>query len=493
MCGVIGVQSIGGLEGQNQDEFLLSDYVARGLHALQHRGQDACGIISFKKSKNKFYTRKKMGPVSSLFEDSTNDNIESDVMIGHNRYVTVSRNCIEDVQPFLSSYPYGLAIAHNGNISNYFDLYDESESPKISSNDAEIILNQLNIDLGSRSYKLKTIDATDLFKAVSKVMEVTVGSYSVVGILSSIGMFAFRDPLGIRPLSFGKKIDPLTGREVYAFVSEDKALNAMGLEKIRDVGPGECVLVDFNGKITWKKIIVNDFPKHCMFEWVYFASPDTILENSAVYDVRIELGVILAKKIKKLIDLKKIPTPDLITSVPETSRIPAIALSKELDIPYEEVIIKSIYSPRSFITGGNSARKKIIQDKLTPIKHRIQNKNVLIIDDSIVRGNTILNISEKILKCNTKNITIGSICPKIIHPCFYGVDFNSYDQLIAHNKNDEQIADYLKVDNVIYNDIEGLNEVLEKGLTCRACLDGFYPTSTKHFDSFVEKRQEVYI
>jgi amidophosphoribosyltransferase len=322
----------------------------------------------------------------------------------------------------------------------------------------------------------------DVCSAVGSVFKQASGSYSIVTMIADHGLVAYRDPFGIRPLVWGRK--PAGDGESFMIASESVALAFLGYEQIQDLRPGEVLFIDLKGNVH-SKVLDHRGPRHCMFEWVYFASPESVIDGVPVYGARINLGKSLARLLKSQIKERGIQA-DIVVPVPETSRIAAIALSEELGIPYREVLIKNRYIKRTFILDSQEKRQKAVNLKLSPVRSEIQGKRVLLVDDSIVRGTTSRKIVELVRQAGAKAVYFVSTCPPIKHPCYYGIDFPIESELIASGRDNAKIEKELGVDAVIYQDLEGLKRSIQDASEashastrfepCMACLDGKYLT-----------------
>ena len=362
----------------------------------------------------------------------------------------------------------------------------------------EVLLNILADELSHQSNHGSggelNFNIDQLEKAIRSVFEMARGGYAVVGSISQGGLYAFRDPKGLRPLVLGKR--KLTALEksmntyqhefAYCFASESNALNFLGYEEIRDVAPGEFIFIDFEGNLHQRNIFKKT-PTTCMFEWVYFANPESTIDDVNVYNARLSMGEQLGIKIRDLID-KGIIDPDVIVPVPETSRISSISLSEKCGVPYRELLIKNRYIQRSFILNNQKSRDNAVKLKLSPIAHEIKGKNILLVDDSIVRGTTCRRIIEMVRAAGANKIYFASACPPILNPCYYGIDFPSSEELLAHNKTITEIEEHLGADKVIYLDIPDLKKSINKENLCTACLDGKYPVDISGAEFFKEGR-----
>lgn len=462
MCGVVGLT---GSKEASTEAFLA-------LTTLQHRGQDAAGILSCDSSG--FHHVKNIGLVENVFTRENMAVLSGELALGHARYSTVGRGDISDVQPLVLSYPFGIAMVHNGNIVNVPELAKKlktkSKRSLLTQSDTEVILNLFADELAKSPAATgeRDLEFKDICQAVDSLHRQLNGSYSIVAAIADYGLVAFRDTHGLRPLVLGKRDG------AYIVASESVALSFLGYEIVRDLHPGEVIYIDPKGELHSAVLGVNQPSRHCMFEWVYFASPESIIDGVPVYGSRIQLGKQLAKQLKKRIEAGEIK-PDLIVPVPETSRIASIALAEDLGIPYREVLIKNRYIKRTFILDSQEKRQKAVNLKLSPVKSEIAGKAVLLVDDSIVRGTTSKKIIELVRRAGASKVYFVSTCPPIQHPCFYGIDFPSSGELIAHGRSPAEIQEYLGADAVIYQELDGLVESVGSH-PCTACLTGKYPT-----------------
>jgi amidophosphoribosyltransferase len=470
MCGVI---AISGTVSSAYEVFF-------GLMNLQHRGQDGAGILAVDSSKkDRFHMQKGSGLIETVFSERSFQNLHGTAALGHTRYATVGRNDPNMLQPFLD-FEAGLALAHNGNIVNYYDLRSELKTEgegKVSClSDSELMLRVIINALAGRK---KT--AANIFDAVGIAAKKLVGSYSVACVTEAGDIFGFRDPNGIRPLVFGeKRLDD--GQVEFGFASETVALEFLGFEKISEVGAGEVVFVSHDGKVERKLVATVDF-NPCMFEWVYFARVESEISNISVYNARFQLGLLLAQQIKDLgIEA------DVVIPVPETSRIAGGAVAEALDLPFRELLIKNRYVNRTFILDDQHSRQEAIRRKLFPIAAEMKGKRCLIVDDSIVRGNTAMQIVKLVKQAGAKEVILVSTCPPIAHPCYYGIDFPSEAELIACGRTEDDIALELGADRVVFQSIEGLKAALSQKQLCTGCLTGTYPTNVSFGAEFQRQR-----
>ncbi len=471
MCGIIGVA---GTEEAAAEIYL-------GLVHLQHRGQDACGIITCDADSGEVYRVKDIGMVSEVLNEAKVKALKGKIGIGHTRYPTVGVGDRREVQPFFVKRPDGIGLAFNGNIVNYpllkKKLREEKRVYLTSNSDAEVML-QIFAD----EYE-KGTGVESKFNAVRKVYEEAIGGYSVVIVIANKGVLAFKDPNGIRPLVMGEK--QINGRKSYAFASESTALTIQGYNSITDLKPGEAVFADSNGNMQ-RRSIKADKPAPCVFEWVYFSTVESTIEGKSVYEVRKNLGEQLAEKIKrKWPDLEI----DLVMPVPDTSRPAANSLARALGVPYEEGLIKNRYIGRTFIMPVQKMRDDAVKLKLKTVDVTIRGKKVMVVDDSIVRGTTSRRIVKLLLESGAKKVYFVSTFPPIISPCFYGIDFQHAEELIAANRSIEEVEKEIGADKLIYMDVEGLEKSLGTRQLCTACVTEKYPTSVEHTKELAELRK----
>ena len=446
MCGIIGL-----LDAEGKD---VAYRVYGGLVSLQHRGQDAAGISCFDGSR--INLKKGLGLVSQVFTEDNLELLKGNAGIGHVRYPTAGGSLKQDAHPFIMSVPVTLSTCFNGNVVNYDELKGKYEAKIETTCDVEVIMQVFSEEYA----KSKDGTAQGVFKAVEKVLSKVNGAYSVVNLVEE-GLLAYRDPRGIRPLVMGKSKDG----KVIAFASETVALDALGLEFVKDVAGGEAIFVDFKGKVHEKTIEVSS-PRHCMFEYVYFSRPDSQINGKSVYETRIALGKVLGERLKG--------QGTVIVPVPDTSRPAAEAMGEAAGIPTQEGLIKNRYIGRTFIMPSQQQRDKAIQVKLNVNKIAVEGKKVILVDDSIVRGSTARKIV-KMVKQHAKSVHLVSTCPPIINPCYYGVDFPDEQELIAHNKTMDEIRKEVSADELTYATIDDLKKAIGLPL-CTACLTGDYPT-----------------
>ncbi|MBI5226108.1 amidophosphoribosyltransferase [Candidatus Micrarchaeota archaeon] len=458
MCGIIGIM------GKADVAF----DVYRGLLALQHRGQDSAGIACF--DKVRINLKKGVGLVSEVFTDSNLSLLKGKTAIGHVRYATAGSTPKLDSQPFVVDIPHAMAIAHNGNAINYQDWDEHFKDRTESCCDSEVLLHLFSEKLnGDRQL---TVDK--IFDAVKAFMAEVNGSYGIVCLVENLGLLAFRDPHANRPLAMGRR-----GADV-AFASESVAFDAMGFDMVRDLKGGEAIFVESDGTIHEKSLLPKP-AKHCMFEWVYFARPDSTLDGKSVYEVRIALGKELGKAIQKdsagkMQGQNGLSMPDVVIPVPDTSRPAALGLAEQTGISLQEGLIKNRYIGRTFIMPTQEGRERAMNVKLNTVTSVVKGKDVLLVDDSIVRGTTAKKIVG-VVKKEAKSVHLASTCPPIQYPCFYGIDFPIQSELVAYTeKNLDGIRKKLGADGLTYQSLDGLKRAIGLPGLCTACLDGHYPT-----------------
>ncbi|MBW2978190.1 phosphoribosylamine--glycine ligase [Candidatus Woesearchaeota archaeon] len=443
MCGITAI-----ISRKNE----VVDNIAIGLSSLQHRGQDASGIIT--SEKDKIFVKKELDSVHRVFTREEREELRGKMGVGHTRYATQGKGTLDDAQPIVTKNIPHIALALNGNTINYFDLKEEfsKKGKKLHTTvDTEIILK-----IFAEQYYKKY----DFFEAARKVIQKVRGAYSIIGMISGKGIFAIRDPYGIRPLVIGKKGDS------YIFASETVALQVIDYEYVRDVEPGEAVFISEDLKIE-DKIIFQNGRAHCMFEWVYFASPNSMIEGRSVYKARLALGSLLSRHITRDI-------ADIICPVPDSGRTAAIKLSEDSKIKYREGLIKDRNVQRTFIMSSQKTREEQVRKKLRPIISILNNKRVVVVDDSIVRGTTSKRIIKTLKKGGVKEVTFVSACPPLRYPCFYGIDFATKKELVASDKSIEDIKKYLEADGLVYATVDDLKNAIRRDV-CMACITGDYP------------------
>lgn len=481
MCGIIGIV---GTENVNQS---LYD----GLTVLQHRGQDAAGIVTC--DKRRLYLRKDNGLVRDVFRTHHMLRLQGSMGIGHVRYPTAGCFSSAEAQPFYVNSPFGITLAHNGNLTNAAelkrDLFRADRRHINTDSDSEVLLNVFAHELQQEG-KL-TLDPDDIFEAVSGVHRRCHGAYAAVTMITGYGIVGFRDPHGIRPLVFGKR-ESARGTE-YIIASESVAIDSLGFDLVRDIAPGEAVFIDINGNLHTKQCAPNPQLSPCIFEYVYFARPDSIIDGISVYKARLRMGEALAKKI-----LRDHPDHDIdvVIPIPDTSRTSAVQLSYELGVVYREGFIKNRYIGRTFIMPGQKQRKKSVRQKLNAIDLEFKGKNVLLIDDSIVRGTTSQQIIQMAREAGANKVYFASAAPPVRHPNVYGIDMPSVNELIGHDRDEKQISEAIGADWLIYQDLDDLIESVRHGKADVKSFDtsvfnGNYVTGdvTQDYLNFIEQQR----
>ena len=467
MCGVIGVF------GRSTVNSLLYD----GLTLLQHRGQDAAGIATC--HDGKIAMRKSLGLVRDVFRSNHMLRLQGHFGIGHVRYPTAGCSSSAESQPLYVNSPYGIVMAHNGNLTNAEELQQalfQSDLRHINTtSDSEVLLNVFAHELQAQitSTHLKP---EDIFAAVRGVHKRCKGGYVAVGLIAGRGIFAFRDRWGIRPAVIGKRITDLG--EEHMVASESVALDAQGFTKVRDLQPGEAIYIDIQGQVHTQQCADDSKHTPCIFEFVYFSRPDSIIDDISVYKSRLRMGEKLARKI-----LGERPDHDIdvVIPIPDTSRTAALETAFHLGVKYREGFIKNRYIGRTFIMPGQQVRKKSVRQKLNAIELEFQDKNVLLIDDSIVRGTTSEQIVQMARDAGAKKVYFASAAPPVKYPNVYGIDMPAVDELIAHNRSTEEICRAIGADWLVYQNLEDLlesvrfgNPDIEHYETC--CFTGEYVT-----------------
>lgn len=482
MCGVIGII---GTPNSVYSSALSETF--NGLLALQHRGQDAAGLYFVHNDGQTGEVNKRLGRVSSLLGGQSIQGVRSSMCLGHTRYSTIGDNHLRNVQPMCETQPFEMSMVHNGNLVNYHALvrdWEQTHSTIQSSNDAEILLK-----IWAEHLKNSMRDATFTFasaiQATQEVMQVTDGGYAVLVLMPSEGLLAFRDPHGIRPLVLGQKQDGEGIR--YCLASETTALSVLGFQYLRDVEPGELIWIDVHGKIHSAQCCqVVQSRSTCMFEWVYFAAQDSVLDGRTVYSTRLELGRRLGRSIQDQLTMLEWQ-PDVVCPIPDTSRPAALGVSEIVQIPYREVFLKNVDVQRSFILNSPQERAQAVRSKISPIVSEIAGRDILLVDDSLVRGTTSQNVVSLLRQHGARRVGLVVACPPIQYPCLYGIDFPNPTELIAANKTQDEIAAQLNLDFLFYLDVSDLYETLGNGI-CRGCLTGSYPTKMAGQQEFVERR-----
>ncbi len=447
MCGIVGIV------GKSPVNQALYD----ALTVLQHRGQDAAGIVTV--DQGVFNLRKDNGLVRYVFHTRHMKNLSGQLGIGHARYPTAGSSSSAEAQPFYVNSPFGIAFAHNGNLTNAHELQDEvtriARRHINTNSDSELLLNIIAHELQNSAELILTPE--EVFRAVSAVHSKIRGAYAVVAAIIGNGMLAFRDPFGIRPLALGKRKTEF-GDE-YMVASESVALDAVGFTFIRDVAPGEAVYVTEAGELFTQQCAHNPTNAPCIFEFVYFARPDSFIDGISVYASRVNMGRKLGQKIAREwanIDI------DVVIPIPETSTDVALQIAIELDLPYRQGYVKNRYIGRTFIMPGQTMRRKSVRRKLNAIPSEFKGKSVLLVDDSIVRGTTSEQIIQMARESGAKKVYFASAAPEIRFPNVYGIDMPSVNELIAYGREVEEISELIRADGLIFQDISDLVDAVSE-------------------------------
>lgn len=448
MCGIIGIV---GRSPVNQS---LYD----GLTVLQHRGQDAAGIVTY--DQGRLFLRKAKGLVRDVFHTRHMHRLKGNIGIGHVRYPTAGSSASAESQPFYVNSPFGVTLGHNGNLTNAAQLKKElflADRRHINTDsDSEILLNVFAQELHKQEHL--TLNPDDIFNAVSGVHRRCQGAYAVIAMIAGYGVLAFRDPFGIRPVVYGGR-ETETGIE-YMVASESVALDVLGFTLIRDLEPGEAVFIDINDRLHTRNCAQNPIFSPCIFEYVYFSRPDSIIDDVSVYKARMRMGQKLGKKLLRIWPDHNI---DVVIPIPDTSRTAAQEMAFKLGVKFREGFIKNRYIGRTFIMPGQSQRKKSVRQKLNPIGLEFKNKNVMLVDDSIVRGTTSKEIVQMAREAGARKVYMASASPPVRYPNVYGIDMPAARELIAHDRSEEEVRDSIGADKLIYADLEALKESVRAG------------------------------
>jgi amidophosphoribosyltransferase len=490
MCGIVGVF------GHNP----VSQVIYESLSMLQHRGQDAAGIATC--FGGRFYLEKGNGLITDVFDAGNMARLLGNMGIGHVRYPTAGCASVAEAQPFYVNSPYGIIFAHNGNLTNVTEIVDslfETDMRHLNtSSDSEVMLNVFAHALVRRA-AVKP-NEYDIFAAVEEVHRRCKGGYAVIAMIAGVGMIAFRDLHGIRPLVFGVREEPglrfdKGGRE-YMFASESVALQVSGFNLDHDLAPGEVVFIDMEGEVYRHESLLAHEKAPCLFEYVYLARPDSVLDGASVYQCRINMGVKLAEKIKR--EWSHLPI-DVVIPIPSTSRIAAQEIATRLNIPYRDALVRNRYVGRTFIMPGQAQRRQSIRRKLNPIPGEFRDKNVLLVDDSIVRGTTIREIVTMVREQGAKHVYVCSAAPPVRFPNVYGIDMPARSELIANGKTVQELAKNIGADELIFQDLNDLKDAITEaapGLTHfdTSVFDGVYVTgdiTEEYLDTLERQRNDA--
>ena len=476
MCGIVGALSTAPVNQRLYDALLL----------LQHRGQDAAGIVTMQGTK--CFMHKARGMVRDVFRTRNMRTLIGNVGLGQTRYPTAGNAYSEEeAQPFYVNAPYGIVLVHNGNLTNAqalkAELFAVDRRHINTESDTEVLINVLAHEL-ERVARDLPLTPDQVFKAVGAVQRRIKGSYAVIALIAGHGLLAFRDPFGIRPLCFGEAVTD-QGRDVMV-ASESVALEGTGHKLTRDVAPGEAIFIDQAGTIHTRQCAENPQLFPCMFEFVYLARPDSVLDGISVYHARLNLGETLAQRVISTLPPSDI---DVVIPIPESSRPSAMQLAHRLGKPYREGFVKNRYVGRTFIMPGHEVRKKSVRQKLNAIDMEFKGRNVLLVDDSIVRGTTSKEIVQMAREAGARKVYMASAAPPVRFPNVYGIDMPTKDELVAHNRSIEEIRAFIGADQLIYQDVDAMKRVVAAlnpkiaGFEA-SCFDGHYITGDVTAEDF---------
>jgi amidophosphoribosyltransferase len=474
MCGIVGVVSNAPVNQLIYDALLL----------LQHRGQDAAGIVT--QQERKFFMQKAKGMVRDVFRTRNMRSLPGNCGLGQVRYPTAGNAYSEEeAQPFYVNAPFGIVLVHNGNLTNAHalkaELFSTDHRHINTESDSEVLLNVLAHEIGETTRGMPLLPA-DVFEAVRRVHRRIKGSYAVIAMIAGHGVLAFRDPFGIRPLCMGRSED---GTVLLA--SESVAMEGTLHKFDRDIAPGEAVFIDLNGQIHAQQCADHPVLSPCIFEYVYLARPDSVMDGISVYQARLNLGETLAKRVISTVPPNEI---DVVIPIPESSRPSAAQLAQLLGLPYREGFVKNRYVGRTFIMPGQSVRKKSVRQKLNVIASEFKGRNVLLVDDSIVRGTTSREIVQMARDAGARKVYMASAAPPVRFPNVYGIDMPTPEELVAHNRTVEQIRQIIGCDALIYQDVDAMKKAVGSLNPCikgfdASCFDGVYCTGDITLDDII--------
>lgn len=479
MCGIVGALAASPVNQLLYDALLL----------LQHRGQDAAGIVTMQGQK--CFMHKARGMVRDVFRTRNMRALPGSIGLGQVRYPTAGNAYSEEeAQPFYVNAPFGIVLVHNGNLTNALalkdELFDIDRRHINTESDTEVLINVLahELELAARDLPLTP---KEIFNAVRAVQKRIKGSYAVIALIAGQGLLAFRDPFGIRPLCFGR-----SANGEFMVASESVALEGTGHQLERDLAPGEALFVDMTGKVHTEQCNDNPSLNPCMFEFVYLARPDSVMDGISVYQARLNMGETLAQRVISTMPPNEI---DVVIPIPESSRPSAMQLAHRIGKPYREGFVKNRYVGRTFIMPGQGARKKSVRQKLNAIGVEFKDRNVLLVDDSIVRGTTSKEIVQMAREAGARKVYLASAAPPVRFPNVYGIDMPTAEELIAHNRSIEEIREYIGADALIYQDVDAMKRVvaaLRPGLAGfeASCFDGHYVTGDVSLADFAAMREQ---
>jgi amidophosphoribosyltransferase len=485
MCGILGIVA------RSPVNQVLYD----GLLLLQHRGQDAAGIVT--SERNSFHLHKAPGMVRDVFRTRNMRSLPGNMGIAHCRYPTAgSAFSSAEAQPFYVNSPFGIVLGHNGNLTNSEQLKEEMFRTDLrhinTGSDSEVLVNVLAHELENVSVKLR-LDPQTIFAAVTNVHRRVRGAYAVVAMIAGYGVVAFRDPYGIRPAVIGYSETP-TGTE-YMVASESVAVDANGFRVLRDIAPGEAVFIDEAGNFHSQQCVPDASLNPCIFEYVYLARPDSVMDGASVYETRLNMGAQLAEKIRRSYRHLDV---DVVIPIPDSSRPSALQLAAGLGVPYREGFVKNRYIGRTFIMPGQAVRSRSVRQKLNPMAMEFAGKNVLLVDDSIVRGTTSREIVQMARDSGARKVFFASAAPPVRFPNVYGIDMPTRAELIAADRSEDEVAREIGADALIYQDLEALKDAVRQAnprLTSfeTSCFDGVYVTGdvTTDYLRDIEQRRST--
>jgi amidophosphoribosyltransferase len=457
MCGILGICGQEDVAGE----------LLQGLTAIQHRGQDAAGVVTLDKL---FSLRKGLGLLSQVFGDVTPADLPGRCGLGHVRYATIGSNDVLDAQPIVANYPFGMAMVHNGNVVNFAELrrsmYDEHHRLLETSNDVALILYTFASELETKN--LKALTPGDIFDAVTATQHHVLGAYSAICIIANVGFLAFSDPYGIRPIVMGRKY-AAHGIE-YVYASESVCLDFLGCERVCDLAPGEAIFIDMQQRVH-RRICRQEQQAFCVFEYIYFAREDSIIHDRLVAHERLALGRRLAARCRA-----RGLHPDIVIDVPSSSYFFAAGLSEALGVPYRRGLAKNNHIGRSFLAPTKETRELLVRQKLNPIAGVVAGAKVAVVDDSIVRGTTSKYLVTLLRKAGATEVYFLSAAPPIRFPCVYGIDMSVRREIIAAHYSLDQIHQYLAADAVLFQELDDLQDLYKDLPCCFACFTGIYPT-----------------
>ncbi len=483
MCGIIGILS----------NTPVNQEIYDGLLVLQHRGQDAAGMVT--SDGKRLYIRRKNGLVNEVFHEKNMKKLIGNMGIGHLRYPTAGSSSASEAQPFYVNSPYGISLGHNGNLTNARalkkEIYEIDRRHINTNSDSEILLNIFAQEL--HKCKAYRVHPEEIFTAVSGVHKRCTGAYSVVAMITRDGIVGFRDPHGIRPLIYGKR-ETENGTD-HMLASESVALVTQGYEIVRDIEPGEAIFITKDGEVHTKQCTEKPRYNTCIFEYVYFARPDSVIDNVFVHKARMRMGHKLAEKVQRTWPDHDI---DVVIPIPDTSRTSALEMAITLGVPYREGYIKNRYIGRTFIMPGQTQRKKSVRRKLNPLDIEFKGKNVMLVDDSIVRGTTSREIVQMARDSGAKNVYFASASPAIRYPNIYGIDMPAANELIAHGRTEAEVAKEIGADRLVYQELDDLIDAVQVGNPSLKSFDcsvftGEYITgeSGNYFSDLEEMRNDA--